>query len=44
MKINCHCGQELTKEELEAEHNKKYKNKMCNKCMWDYCNHAMTGE
>lgn len=38
---DCNIG--LTKEQLEASHNKKYKQKLCDKCMSDFCDHAITG-
>lgn len=42
--MKCECGKELTKEQLEAKHNKKYKIKMCDECMYNFCDHAITGE
>ncbi len=42
--IKCGCGKKLTKEEINNPGNEGYKNKMCNKCMIDFCNHAITGE
>lgn len=42
--MKCHCGKELSQEELNNDFNKPYKHKMCLDCMYDYCEHAITGE
>ena len=42
--IKCGCGVKLTKEEINNPTNIDYKDKMCDNCMVDYVNHAITGE
>ena len=39
----CECGRELSKDEYYSQYNKSYKNKLCRKCMNDYCDHAIEG-
>ncbi len=42
--VKCGCGKKLTKQEINNPANKDYKDKICNNCMIDYVNHAITGE